>query len=43
MAKKKKEHVTFDNMLKTRKSIPFQKVNQQSKGKSFQQRRPQGR
>ncbi|HKM33514.1 MAG TPA: hypothetical protein VJY54_02080 [Lachnospiraceae bacterium] len=28
MGKKKKEHVAFDNMLSTKKSIPFGKANQ---------------
>lgn len=27
MGKKKREHVVFDQMLKTKKSIPFKKVN----------------
>ena len=34
MGKKKKEHVVFDQMLKTKKSIPFSMVNKQNvKGK----------
>lgn len=30
MAKKKREHIVFDQMLKTKKNIPFSKVNKQS-------------
>ena len=30
MAKKKREHVVFDQMLKPKKSIPFSMVNKQS-------------
>lgn len=30
MAKKKREHIVFDQMLKTKKKIPFSKVNKQS-------------
>ena len=29
MAKKKREHIVFDQMLKTKKSIPFGKINRQ--------------
>ena len=29
MAKKKREHVVFDGMLKNKKRIPFSKVNKQ--------------
>ncbi|HPF28681.1 MAG TPA: hypothetical protein PLZ77_01100 [Lachnospiraceae bacterium] len=37
MGKKKREHVVFDQMLKQKKSIPFQLVNKQSgKKKSTQ-------
>ena len=31
MAKKKREHIVFDQMLRTKKSIPFGKVNKQEK------------
>ena len=35
MGKKKREHVVFDQMLKTKKSIPFPMVNKQNaKGKN---------
>ena len=27
MGKKKREHVVFDQMLKQKKSIPFEKIN----------------
>lgn len=30
MAKKKREHIVFDQMLKPKKSIPFSKVNKQT-------------
>lgn len=30
MAKKKREHIVFDQMLKQKKSIPFSVVNKQS-------------
>ena len=30
MAKKKREHIVFDQMLKIKKSIPFSMVNKQS-------------
>jgi len=30
MAKKKREHVVFDQMLKPKKSIPFSMVNKQN-------------
>ncbi|MBR2924478.1 MAG: hypothetical protein IKC28_05560 [Clostridia bacterium] len=30
MAKKKREHIVFDQMLKPKKSIPFAMVNKQS-------------
>jgi hypothetical protein len=30
MAKKKKEHIVFDQMLKQKKSIPFSVVNKQN-------------
>lgn len=30
MAKKKREHVVFDQMLRIRKSIPISKVNSES-------------
>lgn len=30
MAKKKREHIVFDQMLKQKKSIPFVKVNKQN-------------
>ena len=43
MAKKKKEHQTFDRMADQKKSIPFPKVNQKGAAKAFQQRRTQGR
>ena len=33
MAKKKREHIVFDQMLKPKKSIPFSKVNKASKAK----------
>ena len=29
MAKKKREHIVFDQMLKLKKNIPFPKVNKQ--------------
>ena len=29
MGKKKREHIVFDQMLKTKKSIPFSVVNRQ--------------
>lgn len=29
MAKKKREHIVFDRVLKPKKSIPFSKVNRQ--------------
>lgn len=31
MAKKKREHIVFDQMLRTKKSIPFGKVNKQER------------
>ena len=38
MAKKKREHVVFDQMLKPKKSIPFSMVNKQnSKSKKKKQ------
>ena len=30
IAKKKREHIVFDQMLKPKKSIPFSRVNKQS-------------
>lgn len=30
MAKKKREHIVFDQMLKPKKSIPFSKVNKEN-------------
>lgn len=36
MGKKKREHVVFDQMLKTKKSIPFDKVN----GTCFKSQKP---
>lgn len=33
MGKKKIEHVVFDGMRKTKKSIPFNKVNKMTGGK----------
>jgi hypothetical protein len=30
IAKKKREHIVFDQMLKPKKSIPFSMVNKQS-------------
>ena len=30
MAKKKREHIVFDQMLKIKKSIPFSMVNKQN-------------
>lgn len=30
MAKKKREHIVFDQMLKVKKSIPFSKINSNS-------------
>ncbi len=38
MAKKKREHVVFDQMLKQKKSIPFSKAA--SDGPRKQQRKP---
>ena len=31
MAKKKREHIVFDQMLKPKKSIPFSKINRQER------------
>ena len=31
MAKKKREHIVFDQMLKTKTSIPFSKINKEVK------------
>lgn len=33
MGKKKREHIVFDQMRKVRKSIPFSKINSESKKK----------
>lgn len=33
MSKKKREHIVFDQMMKSKKSIPFAKVNKCIKGK----------
>lgn len=33
MAKKKREHVVFDQMLKPKKNIPFSSVNRQNSKK----------
>ncbi|WP_167958750.1 hypothetical protein [Anaerosporobacter faecicola] len=34
MGKKKREHIVFDQTLKPKKSIPFQTVNRQQKGRT---------
>lgn len=36
MGKKKQEHIVFDQMLKTKKSIPFSIVNRQNTEKKKQ-------
>lgn len=44
MAKKKREHVVFDQMLKQKKSIPFSRINKETvkkpKMKTFEGGRP---
>ncbi len=35
MAKKKKEHVVFDNMLAPKKAMPFAQTNKMTGGKSI--------
>lgn len=37
MGKKKREHIVFDQMLKTKKQIPFSKINKQGTKKQWRE------